>query len=162
MPREIHNFELMSEEAQEVMSRIPSSLIRWGITVIAIIIGVLLFLAMTVKIPIQETCEFTLTWDSDSTTVPCISIKIPSYAIQSVLNGTKEVVLISDAFPKEYDSKVNATIDFLSEKPIRIEEKQYYMAYAHILPKDIEVLSLNKITIVGNASFVIGYDTLLR
>lgn len=162
MPREINNFDLMSEEAQEVMNRIPSSLIRWGITVIAIIIGMLLFMAMTVKIPLQETCEFMLTWDSNNASDPCVSIKIPSQAIQSVMNGSKDVILISEALPKECNSKVNAIIDSISNNPIKIIDTHYYIAHAHLFSKDIEILSNNKITIVGEVLIVAGHTTLIK
>jgi len=162
MAREVHNIELMSEEAQEVMNRIPSSLIRWGITVIAIIIGLLIVCATIVKFPLQQTCEFILTWDSCKKASPCITIKIPSSAIQSVVNGSRDVILMSDALPKECDSKVNAIIDSVSNNPIRIGDKQYYIAHAHLFSKDIEILSSGKITIVGEASVVVGYTTLIK
>lgn len=49
MPRETNS--LRSEEVQEIMSRIPSWTVRWGITVIFGIIILFLFLSWLIKYP---------------------------------------------------------------------------------------------------------------
>lgn len=57
----IENIELRSEEVQEIMGQIPSWILRWGITVIMIII--LLFFAICYMLKVQQslTANITLT-----------------------------------------------------------------------------------------------------
>lgn len=53
--RQENNVELLSDEAQEVMSRIPPAIIRWGMTVMAVIVAGMLIAAAYIRWP--ETLE---------------------------------------------------------------------------------------------------------
>lgn len=50
--------ELLSEEVQDVMSRIPSVIIRWGMTIMAIILGGILIATTLIKWPKTIECPF--------------------------------------------------------------------------------------------------------
>lgn len=51
MPESIENNNLRSEEVQEIMSRIPNWTIRWGITLIFVLILLFIFLSWLIKYP---------------------------------------------------------------------------------------------------------------
>ncbi len=53
---------LRSEEVREIMNRIPPIIQRWGITIMAIILTILCFIANYIKIPIVEECNFVMAW----------------------------------------------------------------------------------------------------
>lgn len=53
--------ELRSEEVQEIMGQIPAWIIRWGITVLFVVIGVLLIGSCFFKYPDVITAQMTLT-----------------------------------------------------------------------------------------------------
>ncbi|MCU0389858.1 MAG: HlyD family secretion protein [Thermoflexibacter sp.] len=48
---EIKDLEFRSEEAQEVLTRMPSWIIRWGMTVVFLVVAVLLIISFLVKYP---------------------------------------------------------------------------------------------------------------
>ena len=50
--------ELLSEEVQEVMNRIPSAFVRWGMTIMAIIVTGMLITAAYIKWPQTIECPF--------------------------------------------------------------------------------------------------------
>lgn len=50
--------ELLSEEAQEVMNRIPSSFVRWGMTIMVIILAGLLIASAYFRWPQTIKCPF--------------------------------------------------------------------------------------------------------
>ena len=44
MPEQKEHIELRSDEVQEIMSHIPNWMIRWGITLIFVLISLIIFL----------------------------------------------------------------------------------------------------------------------
>ena len=68
-----NNTEIRSEQVQEILSRVPNWMIRWGITVIFGIIILFLFLAWLIKYPDVITGTATLT-----TTSPPIKLVVKS------------------------------------------------------------------------------------
>lgn len=51
MPQQENHIEIRSEEVQEILSHVPHWLIRWGITVIFLVIGVILLASWFIKYP---------------------------------------------------------------------------------------------------------------
>lgn len=159
MPERNNSIELMSEDAQEVMSKIPPKILRWGITVLGVIIASVVIFAYNIKIPLTETCDFILEWNSE--VEPNIVVYVPTSAIQSIINGQNEVVLCSDAFPQEYDSKVSAKITSVNKRPIIKNNEPYYIAYVQLTSIDIKNLSKYKIELFGSAIITTGYVTII-
>ena len=50
--------ELLSEEVQEVMNRIPSAIVRWGMTIMVIIVAGLLIASAYIRWPQTIECPF--------------------------------------------------------------------------------------------------------
>lgn len=93
--------ELLSEEVQEVMSRIPSAIVRWGMTVMAIIVVGMLIVA--VYLPWPESLEVPFEGHRYGyKAVVCISL--PSENIRKLLHtGNKQnITLYSPIFSSEY------------------------------------------------------------
>lgn len=61
MPNTIENIELRSEEVQEILTRIPSKLLRYGSVVIFVILLLVLFLSWFVKYPDVVTAPVSIT-----------------------------------------------------------------------------------------------------
>jgi len=51
MPEKIEHIELRSDEVQEIMSYVPNWMIRWGITLIFILIALGIFITWFIKYP---------------------------------------------------------------------------------------------------------------
>lgn len=160
MPEIEHNVELMSEEAQEVMNRIPPSIQRWGISIIGIIIATLIVFASTVKIPLTDTCNFKLEWDNNDH--PDITLFIPSSSIQSVVNGNNNIVLMSEAFPEKFDFKIDAKIYHICNSPIQIDNNIYYVAKACLSSTDEKYLMKLKINFMGTAVIAKGHTPIIK
>ncbi len=58
--------ELLSAEVQDIMGRIPPAIVRWGMTVMAVVVAGLLFGASLVKWPERSECRFEGEWDGSA------------------------------------------------------------------------------------------------
>lgn len=154
MPK--NDIELRSEEVQEVMNRVPPAILRWGITVMAVIVAVFICLASFIKIPITEECPFTMIWENNAD-YPTIKISIPPSAIQAVVSGDKTVRISSNALPNEFSNGIAAIITEVSSSVL---PDGSYEAAVKLSPDIIELLSKDRIMINGTASIVVSHKTL--
>jgi len=69
MPEKIEHIELRSDEVQEIMSHVPNWMIRWGITLIFILIALGIFITWFIKYPDVISGSATL-----STKVPTVKL----------------------------------------------------------------------------------------
>lgn len=154
-----NNIELRSEEVQEVMNRIPPAIQRWGITTLALIVGVLLAIANFVEIPVTQECEFVIYTKAREDKL-VVSMIIPESAIQSVIsNDSTKVILHSNLFPSNFRNGIAVVIyqeDILSRPDNRFEVPVH-------LPAEAESLFLNtRMSISGTANIIASYKTLLE
>jgi len=84
MPIEQDNIQIRSEEVQEILSYVPNWMIRWGMTLVFIIILMLLFISWFVKYPDVITAEVVVT------------TKIPPEKIYAKSTGRIESILINN------------------------------------------------------------------
>lgn len=95
--------ELLSEEVQEVMNRIPSAVVRWGMTVMAVIVACLLLMAA--YLPWPETIERSFEGHLEGSKAE-IYVSLPSEYLKLVpLLNNKNVILYSAVLPEEYAEK---------------------------------------------------------
>ena len=85
---EAKNIELLSEEVQDVISHIPSRLIRYGITIIFAIIGLLLLLSFYVKYPEVISAKITITAQNP----PLVVVAKSSGKIKTIFIQDKQIV----------------------------------------------------------------------
>lgn len=78
------DFELRSEEVQEILTRVPHWLIRWGSVVVLMIVLLLLFVSWLVKYP-----------DIISTQV-VITTNVPPQKLVAKMSGKIEAILVKD------------------------------------------------------------------
>ena len=84
MPREIEDIEIRSEEVQEILNQVPNWMIRWGNTLLLLLIVMLLFITWFVKYP-----------DVISTQV-MVTTSFPPEKIYAKSTGQFEVFLASE------------------------------------------------------------------
>jgi multidrug efflux pump subunit AcrA (membrane-fusion protein) len=84
MPKNIDNIELRSEEVQEILSSVPSWMIRWGNLLILILIIMLLWISWFVKYPDIISAE------------AMITTQIPPQKVYAKTTGTLIAVLVTD------------------------------------------------------------------
>lgn len=106
--------ELLSEEAQEVMSRIPSAIVRWGMTLMAIIVAGLIIAAIYLPWPHSKEYAFEGTLDGAKA---IIFVTLPAETIKyiSKTNGRYGVTLYSPLFSDDYsESGISGIINDIS------------------------------------------------
>ncbi|MFD2566435.1 HlyD family secretion protein [Pseudotenacibaculum haliotis] len=84
MPQEILDQEIRSEEVQEILSYVPNWMIRWGNTLILILVIILLGISWFVKYPDEITSQVMITTTN------------PPQKLYANANGKFEVILASD------------------------------------------------------------------
>jgi len=89
---EAKNIELLSEEVQDVISHIPSRLIRYGITIIFAIIGLLLLLSFYVKYPEVISAKITITAQNP----PLVVVAKSTGKIKNIFIQDKQIVKAGD------------------------------------------------------------------
>lgn len=77
-----YQVDLRCEEAREVMGKIPPAIVRWGMTVMTVIVGALLAAACLIDWPMAAHCPCMVTFDgSDSCKV---SLKLSPEIVKSI------------------------------------------------------------------------------
>ena len=69
MDKKDNNIELCSEEVQEVMGQVPAWIVRWGITLLFLVVVALLVGSCFFKYPDVITADMTLTGQHPATAV---------------------------------------------------------------------------------------------
>lgn len=114
------SFELRSEEVQEILTRVPSWLIRWGSVVIFSILLILFFVSWLVKYP-----------DTISTQI-IITTNVPPQKLVSNTSGKIEVILVED----------KATV--LKDKPLAVIENTANYKDVFLLKSIVDSININK------------------
>lgn len=150
--RQENNVELLSDEAQEVMSRIPPAIVRWGMTVMAVIITGMLIAAAVIHWP--ETVEVPFDGQLQNGEA-IITAKFPSEVIRFVLHhDNTPVSLYSPMLPDKYSesgvSGIIADISVLSNNidsysvNIKIELVNEAIADGSIISGTMVIITSNK------------------
>lgn len=114
------DFELRSEEVQDILTKVPNWMIRWGTVLIFAIILLLLFTSWFIRYPDVVSSEIIITTN------------IPPEKLVAKINGKIQAILIND---KE---KVKA------QTPLAIIENAANYEDVFLLKKTIETIDLNK------------------
>lgn len=105
--------ELLSEEVQDVMNRIPSAIVRWGMTIMAIIVTGLL--VVTAYLPWPETMECTFEGNSDGSKAVIYVTLAPETAMIISRTNNPRVTLYSHMFSDEFaDNGISGIITAVS------------------------------------------------
>ncbi|WP_284651348.1 HlyD family secretion protein [Flavobacterium terrisoli] len=114
------SFDLRSEEVQEILTRVPSWLIRWGSAVILSVLLLLFFVSWLVKYP-----------DTISTQI-VITTNVPPQKLVANTSGKIEVILVED----------KATI--LNNTPLAIIENTANYKDVFLLKSIVDSININK------------------
>lgn len=104
------NVEILSEEVQEVMNRIPSAIIRWGMTLMAIIMAGLLIAAAYIPWPQVVECPFEGSLYGTKAVI-CVTLPPETAKHMSYANGKRSVTLYSSMFSNEFDNGLSGIIN---------------------------------------------------
>lgn len=114
------SFELRSEEVQEVLTRVPNRLIRWGSVVVLGILLILFFVSWLVKYP-----------DIVSTQI-VITTNVPPQKLVTNTSGKIEVILVKD----------KATI--LKDTPLAVIENTANYKDVFLLKSIVDTINIDK------------------
>ena len=148
--------ELLSEEVQDVMNRIPSAIIRWGMTVMAVILGGILIASAYIRWPQIIECSFE---GHQVGNIVVLKTALSPKAMNYLLHGDeKSIRVYSPMFQQKYsEDGINAKIKNISI--LSYSNDQYNTTLT-------VVLDHNKVTVdsifYGNIQFIVSENTLLQ
>lgn len=122
MPENNQDIEIRSEEVQEILTQIPNWMIRWGNTLMLLLILMLLFISWFVKYPDVISAEIMIT------------TQIPPEKIYAKINGQIEILLKNDG---DYIKK---------DETIAVIENSANYKDVYLLKSIVDTLSLGKTT----------------
>lgn len=146
---------LRSKEVEEVMGRVPPTILRWSQAILSLILVILMAAVGLVEVPVTEKCGFLLT-KADGNEPPVITVFIPPRLIESVIEGNRNVTLISEAFPSALGGVCRARIADIITDPL---PDGTYVATARSESFDTLRIAVN---IRGAASVTVGTTKLFR
>ena len=148
--------ELLSEEVQEVMNRIPSAIIRWGMTVMAFILGGILIAAAYIRWPQIIECSFE--GHQIGNTVVLKTALSPEAMNYLLHRDEQSIRVYSPMFQQKYSS------DGITGRINKISTISY--SNDHYNTTLTVVMDHNKITegsiFYGNVQFIVSEKTLLQ
>lgn len=148
--------ELLSDEVQEIMNRIPSAIIRWGMTIMAVILSGILIAAAYIKWP--KTIESPFEGQQIGNIVT-LKTTLSSEALNYLLHKNEQSICIySPMFQQKYSSDgVTGIITNIST--FSRSNDQYNTTLTVVLNHD-------KITpdsiFYGDVQFIVSEKTLLQ
>jgi multidrug resistance efflux pump len=114
------SFELRSEEVQEILTRVPNWLIRWGSLLILVILLILFFVSWLIKYP-----------DIISTQI-VITTNVPPQKLIAKSSGRIEEILVNDK------------VVVLKDTPLAIIENTANYADVFLLKSIVDTININK------------------
>jgi len=121
MPEQKEHIELRSDEVQEIMSHIPNWMIRWGITLIFVLISLIIFITWFIKYP--DVIDGTAT----------LSTKVPTVKLYTKNSGEIHILNYKD------HQKVNeGDIISLIENSLNLDSKLYLESLCAEITKSLQ------------------------
>jgi multidrug efflux pump subunit AcrA (membrane-fusion protein) len=117
MPRTLAEIELRSEEVQEVLDAPPSWLIRWGLTVILLLIVLLLLIANVVKYPDVISGELMLTTENP----PIKIVANSSGKLNQIFKAEGEIVRTNDVLAEVENPITSQGAEYIKALVERVE-----------------------------------------
>lgn len=150
--------ELRSEEVQDVMNRIPSAIVRWGMTMMAVIVTGLLIVAA--YLPWPETMECTFEGNSYGTgAVIYVTLAPETAGIISRANNLY-VTLYSPMFSDEFAD--NSISGIITDVSIRHQAGNEYTTLLNIEFLNTENRCDTTYALSGNILLILSDNTLFQ
>jgi len=136
-----NNIEIRSEEIQELLTSVPSSIIRWGVTILFFCMILLLSISTFIKVPEKIEGAFSL-YDTQ-----IVTIYVPTKN-SGRIKKNQSIILKLDNFPNSDLYNIKTSVDSLS---FDIDKKSYV-----VHTKKLDSLTINKLPfITGTASIIV-------
>src|SRR5690554_8146366 len=124
----IEDLQIRSDEVQEILSHVPNWMIRWGITLIFILLGLFLFLSWMIKYPDKIVGTTTLTTEQP----PIKLITKTSGEIEYIRFKKSETVYKNDEIAVIQSTLTQEARNFLKEEIKSIQQALESQALAKI------------------------------
>jgi len=148
--------ELLSEEVQDVMNRIPSVVTRWGMTIMAIILGGILIATTLIKLPKTIECPFEGQQIGDTVV---LKTTVSSETLNNLLHRDEQRICIySPMFEQKYSSD-GIIGDITAISTFRHSNDHYNTTLTVVL--DCDNITTDSI-FYGEIQFTISEKTLLQ
>ena len=148
-----NNIQLRSEEIQELLTRIPSAIIRWGIT--ALFVCVILIFAMAYMIKVPEKIEGTFLLKESETGQIIVPVKNTG-----LIQKGQKVNIELDNFPSAQFGAITSVVDSLTYEPL---QKKYiiFTGNREQLVTNFDIPLRDLPYVEGRASIIIDEKRLL-
>lgn len=149
--------ELLSEEVQEVMNRIPSAIVRWGMTIMAVIVGGILVAATYIKWP--KTIESPFEGQQIGNNTVVLKTALSPETLNYLLHADEQSICIySPMFQQKYSSD-GITGRIMKISTICHSNYQYNTALTVVLDHD---KTTPDSIFYGDVQFIVSERTLLQ
>lgn len=150
--------ELRSEEVQEVMNRIPSAIVRWGMTVMAVVVIGLLVASAYIRWP--QTIECPFEWIPSENNTVITATLTPDALTHMSSHKVIEATLYSPTFPAEY-SENGVSVVITDYTVVNNREDSYIVHLKIDLPYKI-IKEDSELKILGNLLIITSDNTWLE
>ncbi len=153
------NVELLSEEVQEVMNRIPSAIVRWGMTVMAIIVTGLLIVAAYLPWPESVVVPFEGNlYGSKAVVRTALQSEVVRYLLHT--DTKHSITLYSPMF--SYDNSKNGISGIINAVSVESNTSDGYTTQLNIEIHDVNNSRDIINTFSGNILLVVSEKTLFQ
>ena len=153
----VNDTELRCPEAREVMERIPSGIIRWGMTVMALIAGAMLIAACIVRWPETAECPCSISPTEYGDFCRVTISLTPQVAVQLTAEGALDFTVASPLLPDELPFKGTVTVHDIYGFRDGVPEASVGIT----LPQDTELPVIGTHLLEARAIFIISERRLI-
>lgn len=154
---EIGSIELRSDEVQEIMNRVPVAIVRWGITIIAIILALLMGISALVDWPdlVEVPCE--LSW-CDRNDAFIVNIDLTPELLHRIICNNGLDCMVSIPVLDEESCRIPK---ILKDDVKRVDNEYYAIVAVHMDTKGLDIPQ-DFYPLNGKAKFVVSNRTLFQ
>lgn len=151
--------ELLSEEVQEVMQRIPSFIVRWGMTIIAIIVIGMLIASAYIRWPKTIECAFE---GREMEGVATLTVTLSTETVQYLLQHPQEryVNLFSPMFSEKYSS--TGVLGTIMDISVLNNRENEYLTELNVKVPDTIIFHTTNYVFYGKMLLIVSEKTLLQ
>ena len=166
MTEEANKIELRSEEVREIIGTNPYFFVRWNITIIFLLFGLIILFSCFIKYPQKIVADFTIEEiKKDSTTINYVAkLRIPIIGAGKIKTKQKTYLKI-DQYPFMEYGTITENIDNVQLQPIIENNKYYYIANVNIGKKiktNSNLVLAYMIGLSGTAEIITDNDLLIE
>ena len=158
MDKPIRNIELRSEEVQDIMGKMPPSILRWGTTVIALVVMILLVGSYFFQYP--EKLSGLILIEKNEAPVTTASLFVPANASEKVKVGQKVHIQL-DNYPMQEFGSLTGEVVQINPKPLTNGTYECNVRLSNGLVTSYKHNITSKLQLIGQGEIVVSKQRLL-